>query len=188
MANCFEDIANENLEACINSEIQAGVSEVGVYYAVHSQITTFPMPLNPGDVGYDFESAVTVASPIVFSAGKGFGRMTVQSDMGEVKVSAPGNKGNKKSKSSFDFYIPGNSKKLLGYIRTFKNIPMVFIVTERDGQKRLVGDKFNPAYMSEVEGTTGKGGEDNKGVQFTIEAFSLPIVYESTIQEPVVIP
>jgi hypothetical protein len=30
-------------------------------------------------------------------------------------------------------------------------------------------DKFNPAYMSEVKGTTGKGGEDDKGVQFTIE-------------------
>jgi hypothetical protein len=33
--------------------------------------------------------------------------------------------------------------------------------------KRLIGDKFNPAYMSEVKGTTGKG-EDDK-VQFTIE-------------------
>ena len=85
-------------------------------------------------------------------------------------------------------HIPGNSKKLLGFIRTFKNVPMVFCVTERDGQKRLIGDKFNPAYMSEVEGTTGKGGEDNKGVQFTIEAYSLPIVYEGTIQEPIVTP
>jgi hypothetical protein len=37
-------------------------------------------------------------------------------------------------------------------------------------KKRLIRDKFNPAYMSEVKGTTGKGGEDDKGVQFTIEA------------------
>ncbi|UOX35305.1 hypothetical protein LXD69_07240 [Flavobacterium sediminilitoris] len=188
MANCYDDVVNENLDACINSEIQAGVSEVGVYYGVHSQITTFPMPLSPGDVGYTFETAVTVTEDIVFAAGKGFGKITVQSDMGEVKVSAPGNKGNKKSKSSFDFYIPGNSKKLLGFIRTFKNVPMVYCVTERDGQKRLIGDKFNPAYMSEVEGTTGKGGEDDKGIQFTIEAYSLPIVYEGVIQEPVVVP
>jgi hypothetical protein len=40
--------------------------------------------------------------------------------------------------------------------------------------------------MSEVKGTTGKGGEDDKGVQFTIES-CIPIVYESTIQLPVVV-
>jgi hypothetical protein len=31
------------------------------------------MPLNVNDVGYDYEAAVAVA-PIVFTAGKGFGK------------------------------------------------------------------------------------------------------------------
>jgi hypothetical protein len=182
MPGCFDEIINEDLKACINQELQAGISEVGVKYAPHDQITTFPMPLNPGDVGYNYETAVTVTDPIVFEAGKGFAEIMVQADMGEVKTSVVGNKGNKKHKQSFDFYVPGNSKKLLGFLRTMKNRPMVFCVPERDGQKRLIGDKFNPAYMSEVEGTTGKGGEDNKGVQFTIESYGLPIVYEGTLQ------
>ena len=186
--SCFENVATENLEACINSEVQAGVSEVGVYYGVHSQITAFPMPLNVGDAAYDYEKSVTVNTPIVFAAGKGFGKITVQSDSGEVAVDLVGNKGNKKTKVSFSFYVPGNSKKLLGMVRTLKNIPMIFCVTERDGQKRLIGDKFNPAYMTEVKGTTGKGGEDDKGIQFTIESFCIPIVYESTIQLPAVTP
>lgn len=181
---CFDDIDIESLDSCINTEIQAGVSEVGVHYAVHGQITTFPMPLNVGEVGYTYETAVVVDEPIVFQAGKGFGQITVQSDSGEVALDLVGNKGNKKTKSSFSFYIPGNAKKLLGMVRTLKNVPMVFCVTERDGQKRLIGDKFNPAYMSEVKGTTGKGGEDDKGVQFTIESYCIPIVYESTIQLP----
>jgi hypothetical protein len=29
---CFENIAIEDLDACINSEVQAGVSEVGVLW------------------------------------------------------------------------------------------------------------------------------------------------------------
>jgi hypothetical protein len=37
---CFENIAIEDLDACINSEVQAGVSEVGVYYGVHA----LPLP------------------------------------------------------------------------------------------------------------------------------------------------
>jgi len=185
---CFDNIAIEDLDACINSEVQAGVSEVGVYYGVHAQITTFPMPKNVDEVGYTYETAVAVTTPIVFAAGKGFGKMTLQSDTGEVLVEVVGNKGNKKTKSSFSFFIPSNSKKLLGMVRTLKNVPMIFCVTERDGQKRLIGDKFNPAYMSEAKGTTGKGGEDDKGIQFTIESFCIPIVYESTIQLPVVTP
>ena len=46
---CFDTIPVEDLDACINSEVQAGVSEVGVRYAVHPQIVNFPMPLNIGD-------------------------------------------------------------------------------------------------------------------------------------------
>jgi hypothetical protein len=181
MPPCFDNIENESLDSCINTEIQAGVSEVGVYYAIHEQATEIPMPLNIGDVGYNYESAVTVAEDITFAAGKGFSKITLQSDTGEVKLDLVGNKGNKKTKNSFSFYVPGNAKKLLGFVRTMKNIPMLYLVTERDGQKRLIGDKFNPAYLSEVAGTTGKGGEDDKGIQFTIEAFGVPIVYEGVV-------
>jgi hypothetical protein len=37
-----------------------------------------------------------------------------------------------------------------------------FCVSER-GQKTF-DYKFNPAYMSEVKGTTGKGGEDDSSI------------------------
>jgi hypothetical protein len=90
---CFENIAIEDLDACINSEVQAGVSEV-VY--VHAQITTLPMPLNVNDVGYDYEGSCS-NGPIVFTAGKGSEKL-VQSDSGEVMVDVVGNKGNKKTK------------------------------------------------------------------------------------------
>jgi hypothetical protein len=84
------------------------------------------MPLNVNDVGYDYEAAVAVTAPIVFTAGKGFGKITVQSDSGEVMVDVVGNKGTRKQ-SSFAFYIPGNSKKLLGWC-TLKNVPMVLCI------------------------------------------------------------
>ena len=181
MAGCFEEIENEDLNSCINSEIQAGLSEVGLYYAIHEQATAIPEPLSPGDEDYDFESAVTVTTDITFPVGKGFGKITLQTDTGELKLDLVGNKGNKKHKQQLMFSVPGNSKKLLGFIRTLKNTPLLFIATERDGQKRLVGDKNNPAYIMEAAGTTGKGGEDDKNVVFTIETYAKPIVYEGVI-------
>lgn len=183
MPGCFDDVVNESLDFCLNAEIQAGVSEVGVFYAKHSDALVIPEPLKIGAVGANFETVVTVTADITFTAGKGFGKILVQPDTGEVLLSLVGNKGNKKTKNSFNFYVASNDKKLLGFVRTFKNIPMIYIVTERDGQKRQIGDKHNPAYMLEVAATTGKGGEDDKGTQFTIESFGVPIVYEGVITE-----
>jgi hypothetical protein len=185
---CFEDIETENLDACVNSEVQSGISEVNVFYAVHSQITTFPMPVNFDDPDFSYEKAVEVATPIVFTAGKGFGKIAIQSESGEVQIEGAGNPGNMKLKSVFPFYVAGNDKKLLGFVRTRLNTPMVFCVAERNGQKRLIGDKFTPAYFREIKGTTGKAGGDDKGIQFSIESWGVPIVYESTIQLPTVTP
>lgn len=179
--SCFENVENESLDACLNLEIQAGVSEIGIKYAFHKDITTFPMPKNIGEVGYNFESAVEVNDPILFAAGKGFGEILIQANTGELMADLVGNIGNKKHKSAFSFQVAGNNKKTLGFLRTCKNIPMVFAVPERDGQVRLVGDKNNAAYISEGKATTGKGGEDDKNFTFTVEAFSLPIVYSGAL-------
>jgi hypothetical protein len=179
---CFDDVETENLDSCINSEIMAGLSEVGLYYAKHEELLLFPMPKSIGDVGYDYESAVTVTADITFAAGKGWAKIIFQPDTGEGTVDLVGNKGNKKTKNAVTFFVPGNSKKLLGYFVTMKNIPSLYMYTERDGQKRIVGDKFNPAFMTEVKATTGKGGEDEKGVMITIESYAKPIVYEGIIQ------
>ncbi|NRT11520.1 hypothetical protein [Flavobacterium sp. 14A] len=184
MDTCFDELPLENLPACVNNEVQAGISEVDVNYAIHPQITTFPMPLNFGDPGYTYETAVTVTEDIVFQAGKGFGTIAIMPDSGEVTVDLVGNKGNKKTKSSFPFAVSSNNKKVLGFMRTHKNTPMIFCVRERDGQKRLIGDAFNPAYIVEGKATTGKGGEDDKVVNFTFESYCVPIVYSGAVQEP----
>ena len=188
MAGCFDDLQVEDLQACANKERSAGISEVSIHYAIHDQIDEFPMPANPGDAEFDYEAAVTVATDITFLEGKGWGKITAQVDTGEVKPTIVGNKGNKKNKVAFDFMVPGLSKKALGFLRTHKNTPMVFLVQGRDGQNYLIGDKFNPAYVTEAEGTTGKTGEDDNGIPFVIEAYSIPIVYDGTIQLPVVVP
>ncbi len=181
---CFEDVETENIDACVGAEIQAGVSETNFFYTPFEDILDFPMPLNIGAVGYDYEKSVTVSTPITFNAGKGWGKITLMADTGEGMVDLVGNKGNKKEKNGVAFAISGNDKKTLGYLRTFKNRPSIYMYTERNGQKRIVGDKFNPAYIVEAKATTGKGGEDDKMVTFTIESYGVPIVYESTMQLP----
>lgn len=185
---CFDDMPVEDLNACVNSEVQAGVSEVNVRYAIHPQINVFPMPKNYGEAGYSYTTAVAVTTDITFFEGKGWGKIGIMPDSGEVLVDLVGNKGNKKTKSTFPFTVSGNDEQTLGFLRTHKNTPMVFCVTERNGKKRLIGDKFNAAYAVEGKATTGKGGEDDKIISFSFESYCVPIVYSGVIQEPVVIP
>lgn len=181
---CFEDVETEDLNACVGVETQAGVSEVELYYTPFEDVLNFPMPKNIGDAGYDYESSVEVTENITFNAGKGWAKIVIQSDTGEGTLDLVGNKGNKKEKNAVGFYIGGNDKKALGYVRTNKNRPSLYMYMERNGQRRIVGDKFNPAYMNEVKATTGKGGEDDKGIQVMIESYGVPIVYSGTIQRP----
>lgn len=183
---CFEEVETENIDACVGAETQAGVSEVGVFYTPFEDILTFPMPLKIGDPGYTYAKSVEVDTNIEFVAGKGWGKIVIQADSGEGLVSLVGNKGNKKEKNGISFYVAGNDAKTLGYLRTFKNRPSVYMYTERNGQKRLVGDKHNPAFIMEAAGTTGKGPEDDKGVLFTIESYGVPIIYKGDVQLPAV--
>lgn len=181
--SCFDDIETESLDHCLNREVPSGVSEVGIYYALHSQTTTIPMPLGVGDAGYDYTKAVEVSADVVFQAGKGFAKIKVQPDTGEVLTESVGNKGNLKIKQTFNFFVPRTDAKTLGYIVTHKNNPQIFLVTEADGTKRLLGDKYSPAYISEVKGTSGKTGEDERGIQFAIITYGVPIIYGGEIQE-----
>ncbi|MEZ0182641.1 hypothetical protein AB9T89_10375 [Flavobacterium oncorhynchi] len=186
--SCFEDVETEDITTCVNQEVQAGLSEVGLKYVKHEDVVNFPMPVALGEVGYDYEKSVTVAEDITFTAGKGWAKMDFQPDTGEGTVELVGNKGNKKTKNGATFFIPGNHKKILGYIKTMKNVPSLYMYKERDGQVRIVGDKNNPAFITEAKATTGKGGEDDKGVQITVESYGIPIVYEGVIQLKVVTP
>jgi hypothetical protein len=185
---CFENIPVEDIEACINAEVPSGISEVNVNYAIHADITTFPVPPAIGDVGYTYDTANVIDDDIVFSAGKGFAKIKVQVNTGELTFDGVGSPGNMKQKGGLSFFVPSNNAKLLGFIRTRLNTPMVFAVPERDGQNRLLGDKFNPAYITEMKGTTGKTGEDDKGVQFTIASHAIPLIYKGAIQQFVPVP
>lgn len=181
--SCFDNVETESLDHCLNREVPSGVSEVGIYYALHQQATTIPMPLGVGEAGYDYTKAVEVSEDLVFQAGKGFAKIKVQPATGEVLTESTGNMGNLKIKQTFNFFVPRTDAKTLGYIVTHKSSPQIFLVTETDGTKRLLGDKFVPAYISEVKGTSGKTGEDDRGIQFAITTYAAPIIYKGEIQE-----
>lgn len=172
MANCFDDVPLEDLTLCVNDEIAAGTSETEVYAAVSEHIDNFPSLPALGTSATPLENLAKITADITFTGTKGFFKLQAQTETGEVKDELVGNKGNKKVKSMYDFFLTGTSPRNSGFIRQYKNMPMIFVVKEKTGRLRVIGSKDIPVYMDEGAGTTGKGPEDDSGWQLSVSATS----------------
>ena len=168
---CFDNIPLENIENCPNAELVAGISETEIYAALSTDIDTMPELPALGTANQTLEQLATVTGDITFAAqsGKGFYKMMVMPETGEVKSGLVGKKGNKKVKNSFEFFLSNTSGQNLGWLRQNKNNPLVFLVKEKSGRIRLIGSKTNPVYMETADVTTGKGQEDDTGIQVALE-------------------
>ena len=172
MSDCFDNVRTEDLDHCINEELVSGVSETQIHYALAAHIDSFPALPALGNSETALGDYATIATDITFPIGKGFNVLHIQSNTGEVKDELVGEKGNKKVKSMFSFFLPNNHARNLGAMRQLKNAGLVFIITEKSGRQRVLGSKLVPAYISEAAGTSGKADEDNVGFEITVDVVS----------------
>ena len=183
MENCFENMRLEDLTRCVNEELVSGTSETEVYVAVSEHIDVFPEPVPLGSAALSLGSLATIGEKITFKETFGFFKLQAQTETGEVKSELVGNKGNKKVKNTYEFFLSGTSPQNIGFVRQYKNAPLVFLVREKSGRLRLIGSKALPAYFDEVSGTTGKGTEDDIGWQISVSTTSArpSLIYEGEI-------
>ncbi|MGV0925468.1 hypothetical protein [Empedobacter tilapiae] len=164
--NCIMELEAENIEACVNEEIPKGLSEVGLYYIPVAHLKALEIPLQTGDL----ESIVQITKAIEAHEGKKFGRIMALVDENELNSTIAGNKGAKGDQTSLTFFLLGLKDKNKGFVKRNKNIPHVYIAKDRAGNKHLIGNLDNPAYMDTAEGTSGRTGEDNPGYAITVNS------------------
>ncbi|MBT0607634.1 hypothetical protein [Aequorivita echinoideorum] len=184
MAECVDPIPLENLDFCPTIEVAAGVSETGVYGAAVSDFETIVAPPNIAD-GTDLDSIGTIATAHTFKEGRGFHKIYINPDTGLIESTHAGEKGNLSIGNSLTGALPGTGPKVVGYVRKYKNMPMIFIVKEKDGAVRQLGSALSPAYMSEITATSGQKAGDPKTTTIKITdtlAYMAPH-YAATIEE-----
>lgn len=179
--NCFENIPHESLDFCPNEEIAGGIS-TRVFYIPTEFLTKLEAPAATGD----YEARITIPNTnLTIANGKGWKGVDVLVDEGELKSTLVGNRGNKKSKGEAEMFIPGFRPKVIGFLDTYKNVPMVWAFPDANGVFWLLGTKLNPAYIESAEGTTGKKYEDNSGVPVKLSANSRLYRFTGEIAETV---
>jgi len=179
MGNCFDGVPHENIDFCPNDEIASGISVRAQYIPVEF-VETFKLPPKTGT----YAQQITVAAAgIVLKKEKGWKGIDLLVDENELKTTFVGNRGNKKEQLEFDAFIPGFRPKVLGFLRKYKNAPLLFNIQDNEARNWLIGTKLTPAYFDSSEATTGKKYEDNSGVTIKIMANTGLYLYAGEVKE-----
>lgn len=181
--SCFENFDIEDVSLCPQEEVQAGITEEIQYMpsdhvdeeATESEAT-------------DFEGSVSLTGDIVPITGKGFKKLKMQVDLNGLKSVLVGNKGNKKVQVTLEAFLPGMRPKLVGFQKLMKNVGVILIVKDLNGNKWQIGTKDIPARFENIDIDTGKTLEDNNGATLNIVCNTYPRLYTGNIPAVPVVP
>jgi len=135
-----------------------------ILYAFADQIATHPqLPARAGDYDPDDPASsltdyTELTGDFVFKdpVTQGFCKLQIKPKTGEILGEAQGDEGSKSMKNSFDFVITGDSDEISTSVARFLNEGVIFIITEPDGSKRVMGDSCYPAQVETLTWTHKK--------------------------------
>jgi len=172
----FEDLFVENLETCPTDGVASGL-QVKVYYAPESFFHGIVIPS-----ANTFEDVATIAEgDMEFIEGKAWSWFNALIDENELKTMLSGPTLRKKFRTQLDVFLLGLTPKVIGFLETIANEPLVFGVTDANGQIWIVGNKRNAATIDKADGTSGKLYTDNSGFSATISANTILYRYAGDI-------
>lgn len=170
----FENVTTQSLSYCPNNDTVGGVKMV-IYYIPMAQVNiTLPTVTNTSTYAERITIGSTGITPVT---GKGFKKIVILKDEGELKPTLVGADGNKKMKTDFDCLIPDFVVDNIGFVDTHKNTPLLLVIPDSTGKLWAMPD----AMFTKADGTTGKKYEDNSGISGTFSANSKPYLYKGTI-------
>lgn len=181
---CEDVIPIENMDSCPSDEVVAGISEVGVYGSPLADFLTIAKPKGK-DTALTNEELAKIAEAHTFKQDKGFHKVDFIPFSGSVDSNQVGEVGNISFENSINAAIKGTNARVAGYLRRYNNVPMIYIVKEKNGDVKQIGSELSPAYISEVSATSGKKAGDSKSTTIKIADTQMYMApnYEGAIQE-----
>ncbi len=173
MSNLFDEIEEsifyEDITSC--EEFDGGLQESEIYYCAYSQVQPFQIPSLLGS----FATAGQISEEIKTKEGYSFRRIKSMVDQNDL-----GSSGNQ---SQLKLFVLGLRAELIGMKRMLEMMPGIYIVTDNNNRKFVIGNTLSPAIAS-VTLNTGKSNEENSGAQITLS--SNMIFFEYTGQLPLI--
>lgn len=178
----MSDIVIENIGGEIDEPI--GSVSVDIFIAPHNDFTDI---LEPGAFNAaDIADVATIAGPHTFPAEKGFTKMKMVVESGNINCNMIGERKRKLFQNDITGKISGSAAKVLGFMRRVKNGGFIVLVEEAGtGQMRQLGSKQFPAEFTALTHLIEPAVEGDNSLTFTIQdkqKWPAPI-YTGTVTE-----
>ena len=178
----FEDLNIEDITFCPDRDNGSGL-KCRLYYAPEDFFFHIPMPIP--DKSY--ASEIIVPDEILVKSGRSVRYIDILINENELKSAINGSIGKQKLKTSLQFFIPGFTASVIGFIQRTINIPFVFFIQDSIGQNWQIGHSRNRAFIENADLTSGKVYEDNSGAAVSVNCNS-PILYYPFSLDHIAIP
>lgn len=146
---------------CVDLDNRAGVvSEILFGYA--EEVATWPeLPAPDSETPLTFAEAGIWDGPLTMANGCNMYKFAFTDEQAELKISESGETGGESVLYELTVSRARLQKEVFGFLNALKGRNLVIIVSDKNGNKYLMGDKLSPARKVAGDGsTTGKAATD----------------------------
>lgn len=153
----------ELIDNCGVDNVQG--TQIPVLAVCRQDIDTWPAVVGSGTAG----GTISITGDIVLAAGKAFKSMDMLIQTGELKHVGIGPNGSMGMETSAEFELRNTGAVAAEAAIATINSMGVFVFSQNDGTKRVIGTKDSPAIVTAIEGTEGKDGTQSKTFKITVK-------------------
>ena len=158
----------DSLRFCAGSRVIPGIRSA-VYYIAKSDILTWPTLPSETDSTTTLAKLATYTGDFTLRADKKFERIDLTTNKGNVEWETQGERPSCTFLNKLTASHPGTAEEAAGFCRLAQNADLVFLVQQRDGKFRVLGNEMFETVVK-PKGSLGEGTSTNASTDIEIEA------------------
>lgn len=158
---CIELADIDELVSCDDIDNLAGIVQSVIYFYWEDVAAWPDFPKPADDATMSLEQAGAWDGDVVMKAGCRAYQLTFTEDSGELTITDQGEAGGESCKYELSITRAKMSKVIFGFENATRGRRLGLIVTDKNGNSYLMGDKLNAAHKVAADAsTTGKSGTE----------------------------
>lgn len=142
------------------------------YYCYASDVSIWPTLPNPDTSTVAMADAQMLVGNLVLKPGKYLKKGYMTPEASELRNEEQGETDGMSYKHVLEIFHPGMKKELGGFMRATNNADLVFIFSDAEGQRYMLGSDLFPARrQSGGNSATGKKAGDRKGASMQFYSY-----------------
>ena len=165
---CAQSAPFDSLRFCAGQRVIPGIRSA-VYYIEKQNILTWPTLPADTDSTATLGKLATYEGDFTLKADKKWKRIDLATNKGNVEWETQGERPSCTFLNKLTASHPGTAEEAAGFCRIAQNADLVFLVQQRDGRFRVLGNEMFETIVK-PKGSLGEGTSTNASTDIEIEA------------------